>query len=269
MWSADSPLPSIASTVLLLLTLAGLTVVFHFVVRRVRSLHTRRTGLGIEYCWLGLTVLGLVGTVGQVRMTISAGRTLFTTESMNAVKTDLARDAHSAEVLFDSTYRYESWVYNRQDIPRFRAFGRWARQLRILTRDSLTDPAWKSLAAMASESAAGEPRVVRDYKEDLQREIRSLLKRAADVAELERAAHRNAGEELLFIFSPWFVAIGLALRITKATADYRGYFRDASPHAAADPQRPRTPVLSAGEDPVPVLSDPGTPDATLHDPSRP
>lgn len=251
-------LPRIASTTALLAWFFGVLVVAHAVLAFTPAFHNRRTAFAIEYGWLAVAALGLIGSIGQTRMYLAGSLTRFDTPFLASTIEQARHDAADAESLFVRRYDYDRWRYSREQIPRFRAAGAWSARLGRLLQDSLTDAVRDSLARMAAEPAAGEPPTVRGVKEDLQREVHDVLAVAREIDRLESASHRSDAEDLLFLVSPWLLAAAVALRITKTSGDVRGWF--APPAAdAREPAATGSDTPPAGGGAEAAAEEPGSP----------
>jgi hypothetical protein len=205
--------------------LVGSLGLFHLVL--LRRPRPRAFWLAVDYAWFASIALGLIGT------TVSARRLL--------VDGDTDRQSQQVEYLWrlagDEAHDQANFCYVQAERLRDRgrpgadhldAAGNWFNDLSRVLATGARAPDWRRFVTAtppADESAL--PADVVRARQDIQVHLRRLDNEERALAELERVASTGDAERAVMLVLPWVVAVAVALRVTRVTAEVRDALRAA------------------------------------------
>lgn len=183
----------------------------------------------VDYIWLGVAGLTLISATNEVRRLIAKntsdnektyfegqlnstlyiadfGRTYFNIWHRNQWKIENESEK-LVSIQYDSVVNWFSNSYNQLLLP------------------PKTQP-WKSIDTNSAIFTMTSDPTVSLYKKKISKNIDALDSSYKDLQEVLQSMERSDFEVVLFVFMPWLFAVALALKITKVTADMKGFSSD-------------------------------------------
>ena len=181
-----------------------------------------------DYFWLGIAVLGLLGSVADVRMA-SAERQLKNVEqgaegSFRVLKLNLTnfadRPGHLCRTFVRNEYSPPPEEFERTQ-NEYNLACKWIKGV----NDNLGKRTTSPPVPIEPTSLPDRPKLTDSAINELFGEVdQQFAFYAADVAalvELQQSSHRSDAELVLVFYSPFLLAVALALRITKVTGEIK------------------------------------------------
>jgi len=194
----------------------------------------------VDYLWLGLTIISLIGYVSQSRSIIAGYLVRGATLQMSGAYYSLSR---TAEMYGNNNPGICRTFVRGPHSPPAEQFQRSQQEFniacdwfnKVATIIPLRDkpPAAKILLVDLPPIPTFTEPVLTGNLRALEKELSNFNATVATHDEIEAQTHRSLPEEILVIFMPIFFAVALAMRITKVTGEIRVERR---------PPRPEVPV---------------------------
>ncbi len=173
----------------------------------------------MDFVWLSVGALGVISATFQARKFIAEGERNLTEQHLQAWWRIALEDARSKVHLYGEMYNYDEWKYNRDEIPRYKAAAVWFRDEFTALQAGYRSDAWKKFLREKGPLARDDPTwhektSAIDYLVIMDHDSTKL--RALE----EQLQPRNY-EIIALVFGPWMLAVALAIRVTRVSADLR------------------------------------------------
>jgi hypothetical protein len=179
----------------------------------------------IDYIWLSAVVLSIIGATGEVRKFIADNTSsMFEERFQNTLE--------FARYYVNSTHEYylrltsQKWEPNKENNVAEMAF-REAEQQLTHTASKLTENPesrpWKELLNRQQILGSTQNHIVMQDEQIIRKNLRMLDEAYEQLLINRQERGRSEWEKFLLVLLPWVLAVALALRITKVTAELKGF----------------------------------------------
>jgi hypothetical protein len=198
-------------------------VVCHVVLVYSRWQLSKENWKRVDYIWLTMTFISIIGLVSQSRQMLSTTYIPFAANQVRFHQQDIDRDLTDSAHL-NCDFRFTKTPNSPPDFDEsIQQMGEYCAQLRSLQRTlgpSLT--ARQKIDYDVSRDT--EYPLAYDFSNQrarLKSDVESFNRNIEILQDLQKATGRSEAEQILVLFAPFLIALALALRITKVTADLR------------------------------------------------
>lgn len=191
----------------------------------------------IDYVWLAIAALGLLGAVSEVRRMVAQNQLGRQQSILTWAYEDLRREA---EFMIGPAVcrQFVRSKYSRPDFDaiqqEYDAACQFARQM--LTRLPSDPPPDLQGLRLADRPKVTDP-VLQQVFEGLSREVESYLRARRAMDQTIAATKRTPLEDTLALFGPLLLAVALALRMTKVSGEIRMSRQTAKASPSEQPRR--------------------------------
>ena len=227
----DLVLPAITSTLWILATFLIALAAFHLLLVRWMPLD-KLAWKKVDYVWLPLALLGVIGGVGSVRQEIASGMASTAESRLQFAAREIEdRLAFGRGPAICRTFVRSEYSPPPEEFDRIqRAFDEECKWFRAASERLQGTPFSKQeilrLEDFGTPPSGGDKWAASSLQDALRRYNETVTK----AKELSDAKRRSEIEFLLAIVGPFLLAIALALRITKVTGEIK---LETRPHSAA------------------------------------
>lgn len=218
--SDEFSLPFVTKPHWMLLLFAAFLLLFHALLIRLFPI-SKRGWKKVDYIWLGVTAIGILGTAGTLRRTAAPGFVRLATSRAEgayefARSTVQALSGSHICIVFDPAASPRLWMEKEKaEYEATCAFGK-----ATLARIPETMPADGSFPDIGDPPRVSAP-MLREFIGAMQRTTKAYAPHRATLLAMRAEVDFSPLDEAVLFFSPLFVAVGLALRITKVTGELR------------------------------------------------
>jgi tetrahydromethanopterin S-methyltransferase subunit F len=183
----------------------------------------------VDYFWLGAAALALVTATGSVRQSMARDREWWDRVPLDA-ELDGARSWAASSLRFFETSAFvttEPSNAKEAEVARqFKSAGDFYRDVVAALQTGRESRPWLELSKRPFLNTAASDTVVEQDLRHLRRIIARLTELDSRLASTRAAAQPSGLEGLYLMVWPWLLSVALALRITKVTAELRGYTKE-------------------------------------------
>ena len=213
-------LPITASVPWVLGVFVGCLFVFHIALVQVWKLQAV-SWKRVDYVWLGITALGLLGAVSEVRRMVADNQIATQRSILVSAYDDLRREIHfmTSAAVCRQFVRSEHSPQDFDAIQReYDSVCQFAKQLQSRVP---SDPPADLQGLALTERPRVTDDVLRNILDGLDRESESYIRARRAFNQTLAATQRNSLDVTLVFLWPLLLAVALALRITKVTGEIR------------------------------------------------
>lgn len=179
---------------------------------------SRKFWLIIDYAWLSVAGLALISATAQVRQLRATWEQNMLQEDIPGRKEMAFNNAMIYERLYREGFPYDTWQ-NRELVSKFRAAAKWFQA----EAEAIKSDAYEDFLKAHGQIPTDDPPDLAAIKRQTIGYVQQVINLRKRETAAKVAAERSDSEQALFMLTPWIVAIALALRISKITAEWRGY----------------------------------------------
>lgn len=186
-----------------------------------RKVGRKKFWLIIDYIWLGVAAMALIGATADVRKTFSRNKLSLAEIYLSATK-DRALDCARSEATYFVGVDFSQWKYNLDRIPQYQQAAEWYTTAANALEQGETSDAWRDFMHERFNEDLGDDPVIVQSKRSMAMFIRHMDDAKADVEQLHTDTGSTEFEDIRLALYPWLLAVALAIRISKVSAGLRG-----------------------------------------------
>jgi len=179
----------------------------------------------VDYFWLGVGVLGLVGLTGESRKLIANNMTEVSESRFYSMLEHAQQWTSWAHDYYDrlASDNSEPTEENRNRILEYKLFSEKLKEVSRKLHAELLSNEWLELFTINQNPIQSQCSEIVNQEKRLQRIIADVDNAYKDLADNQKARKTSGVEEILIVLSPSLIAIALGIRITKVTAELKGF----------------------------------------------
>lgn len=198
-------------------------VVFHcFLLLKPRP---RYFWVAVDYVWFAAVGLGLIGSTTNVRYLLASNDYDIQKHRADVLYAKALDNAKDNALLFGEIQKDKQ---NEADVPKYEAAGEWYRKLNVALTAGAKSDEWRDFQANQTRIDRTDPAPIVAAKAETLLTLQELVAEDNKLQQMEEAVNPGRLEKSVSIFIPWILALALALRMTRVTAEVleaTGYIR--------------------------------------------
>jgi hypothetical protein len=179
----------------------------------------------IDYVWLSAVVLSLIGATAEVRKFI-ADNTSSMYEQRFQSTLEFAQYYVNSSRDYYLRLDYSKWEPTEENKIAEMAFREAGQRLTYAASKLTENPdsrPWKELLNSPQILGSTQNRIVMQDEEIIRRNLSMLDETYEQFLTNRKERGRSEWEKIILVFLPWLLSMALALRITKVTAELKGF----------------------------------------------
>lgn len=205
--------------------LAALLIMHVLVLFKSRD---HKLWLFVDYIWLSMAFLSLIGITADARKFLAESKLSQEETYLEIVKERFHKHL-SSEAAYYHNLPYESWKYNRDEIPKFKATSQWYQSAFNAFKDGIKSESWGDFQKdhfdfpqnLGGQKSSEMISIIFNSKRTTEMFLKDVVDSSDKVDSLKVKSGSKWYEIWLILFYPFLISVALAMRISKVSANFR------------------------------------------------